>query len=49
MPAHREPDGPVVQAALQDAHLEASAVDEIILGNTTAGGNPRASSALPRA
>jgi acetyl-CoA C-acetyltransferase len=31
---------PVVQAALQDAHLEASAVDEIILGNTTAGGNP---------
>ncbi len=31
---------PVVQAALQDAHLEASAVDEIILGNTTAGDNP---------
>jgi acetyl-CoA C-acetyltransferase len=31
---------PVVQAALQDAHLEASSVDEIILGNTTAGGNP---------
>jgi len=31
---------PVVQAALQDAHLEAGAVDEIILGNTTAGGNP---------
>jgi acetyl-CoA C-acetyltransferase len=31
---------PVVQAALQDAHLEAGAVDEIILGNTTAGDNP---------
>ena len=31
---------PVVQAALQDAKLEASAVDEIIFGNTTAGGNP---------
>ena len=31
---------PVVQAALQDAQLEAGAVDEIILGNTTAGGNP---------
>jgi acetyl-CoA C-acetyltransferase len=31
---------PVVQAALQDAQLEAAAVDEIILGNTTAGGNP---------
>src|SRR5690349_6402576 len=31
---------PVVLAALQDAHLEAGAVDEIIFGNTTAGGNP---------
>jgi acetyl-CoA C-acetyltransferase len=31
---------PVVLAALQDAHLEAAAVDEIIFGNTTAGGNP---------
>lgn len=31
---------PVVQAALEDAHLEAGAVDEIIFGNTTAGGNP---------
>jgi acetyl-CoA C-acetyltransferase len=31
---------PVVQAALQDAHLEVGAVEEIILGNTTAGDNP---------
>ena len=31
---------PVVQAALEDARLEAKAVDEIIFGNTTAGGNP---------
>jgi acetyl-CoA C-acetyltransferase len=31
---------PVLQAALQDARLEAGAVDEIILGNTTAGDNP---------
>ena len=31
---------PVVLAALEDAHLEARAVDEIIFGNTTAGGNP---------
>lgn len=31
---------PIVLAALQDAHLEPAAVDEIILGNTTAGGNP---------
>jgi acetyl-CoA C-acetyltransferase len=31
---------PVVQAALQDAGLETSTVDEIIFGNTTAGGNP---------
>jgi acetyl-CoA C-acetyltransferase len=31
---------PVVQAALQDAKLEAAAVEEIIFGNTTAGGNP---------
>jgi acetyl-CoA C-acetyltransferase len=31
---------PVVLAALADAGLEASAVDEIIFGNTTAGGNP---------
>ena len=31
---------PVVLAALQDAQLEAGDVDEIILGNTTAGGNP---------
>ena len=31
---------PVVLAALEDAQLEASAVDEIIFGNTTAGGNP---------
>jgi acetyl-CoA C-acetyltransferase len=31
---------PVVLAALEDAKLEAGAVDEIIFGNTTAGGNP---------
>jgi acetyl-CoA C-acetyltransferase len=31
---------PVVLAALADAGLEPGAVDEIILGNTTAGGNP---------
>ena len=31
---------PVVQAALQDAHLDVGAVEEIILGNTTAGDNP---------
>jgi len=31
---------PVVQAALDDAGVEARAVEEIILGNTTAGGNP---------
>lgn len=31
---------PVVLAALKDARLEASAVEQIILGNTTAGGNP---------
>ncbi len=31
---------PVVQAALQDAGLAADAVEQIILGNTTAGGNP---------
>src|SRR5262245_45043490 len=31
---------PVVQAALQDARLEVGAVEEIILGNTTAGDNP---------
>jgi acetyl-CoA C-acetyltransferase len=31
---------PVVQAALQDAGLEAGAVEEIFLGNTTAGDNP---------
>ena len=31
---------PVVQAALEDARLEARAVEEIIFGNTTAGGNP---------
>jgi acetyl-CoA C-acetyltransferase len=31
---------PVVQAALADARLAASAVEEIIFGNTTAGGNP---------
>lgn len=31
---------PVIEAALRDAKLEASRVDEIILGNTTAGGNP---------
>ena len=31
---------PVVLAALEDAKLEASAVEEIIFGNTTAGGNP---------
>ena len=31
---------PVVQVALEDARLEAGAVDEIIFGNTTAGGNP---------
>ena len=31
---------PVVLAALEDAGLEPGAVDEIIFGNTTAGGNP---------
>jgi acetyl-CoA C-acetyltransferase len=31
---------PVVLAALEDASLEPSAVDEIIFGNTTAGSNP---------
>ena len=31
---------PVVQAALSDARLEAKLVEQIILGNTTAGGNP---------
>jgi acetyl-CoA C-acetyltransferase len=31
---------PVVEAALADAGLDPGAVDEIILGNTTAGGNP---------
>jgi acetyl-CoA C-acetyltransferase len=31
---------PVVQAALEDARLEPAAVEEIIFGNTTAGGNP---------
>jgi acetyl-CoA C-acetyltransferase len=31
---------PVVEAALADAGLTPDAVDEIILGNTTAGGNP---------
>ncbi len=31
---------PVVLAALEDARLEAAAVEEIIFGNTTAGGNP---------
>jgi acetyl-CoA C-acetyltransferase len=31
---------PVVLAALQDARLEPSTVEEIIFGNTTAGGNP---------
>jgi len=31
---------PVVLAALEDAKLEAAAVEEIIFGNTTAGGNP---------
>jgi acetyl-CoA C-acetyltransferase len=31
---------PVVQAALEDAGLAPGAVDEIIFGNTTAGGNP---------
>jgi acetyl-CoA C-acetyltransferase len=31
---------PVVLAALEDAGLEPNAVDEIIFGNTTAGGNP---------
>src|SRR5262245_5076680 len=31
---------PVVGAALEDAGLEPRAVDEIIFGNTTAGGNP---------
>jgi acetyl-CoA C-acetyltransferase len=31
---------PVLLAALKDAHIEADAVDEIILGNTTAGDNP---------
>jgi acetyl-CoA C-acetyltransferase len=31
---------PIVLAALQDAQLDARTVEEIILGNTTAGGNP---------
>ena len=31
---------PIVLAALKDAHLESRIVEEIILGNTTAGGNP---------
>jgi acetyl-CoA C-acetyltransferase len=31
---------PIIEAALNDAKLGADAVDEIILGNTTAGGNP---------
>src|SRR5215475_6162522 len=31
---------PVVLAALEDAGLEPGAVDDIIFGNTTAGGNP---------
>jgi acetyl-CoA C-acetyltransferase len=31
---------PVVQAALEDAGLAADVVEQIILGNTTAGGNP---------
>lgn len=31
---------PVVVAALQDAGLEPSLVEQVILGNTTAGGNP---------
>ena len=31
---------PVVQAALQDAGLDPGEVEQIILGNTTAGGNP---------
>ena len=31
---------PILLAALQDAQLEPRAVEEIILGNTTAGGNP---------
>ena len=31
---------PVLLAALADAGLDAEAVDQIILGNTTAGGNP---------
>jgi acetyl-CoA C-acetyltransferase len=31
---------PIVQVALEDAGLEPDAVDEIIFGNTTAGGNP---------
>lgn len=31
---------PVIQAALKDARLEAAMVDELILGNASAGGNP---------
>lgn len=31
---------PVIEAALRDAGLDAARVDEIFLGNTTAGGNP---------
>ena len=31
---------PIVLAALEDAGLEPGVVDEIIFGNTTAGGNP---------
>ncbi len=31
---------PIVQAALEDARLDGDQVDEVIIGNTTAGGNP---------
>ncbi len=31
---------PIVQAALEDARLSGEQVDEVIIGNTTAGGNP---------
>lgn len=31
---------PVIEAVLKDAGLDTQAVDEILLGNTTAGGNP---------
>src|SRR5262245_6553471 len=37
---------PVIEAALADARVEAKLVDELILGNTSAGGNPARLAAL---